>query len=139
MQDQYYTFNMFDAQAWWARDVMLGRIELPSAAEMAADSADWLEREEALETAYEEIDFQGDSTQELVDATDYPDFNIGEVNRMFKQWKADKNADIMNYRDKGFQSTLTGTMAPVHHTPWMEAMDDSMATYLIDEAPEGGG
>ena len=38
MQDQYYTFNMFDAQAWWARDVMLGRIELPSAAEMAADS-----------------------------------------------------------------------------------------------------
>ena len=139
MQDQYYTFNMFDAQAWWARDVMLGRIELPSAAEMAADSAAWLEREEALGTAYEEIDFQGDYTQDLVDATDYPDFNIPEVNRMFKQWKADKKADIMNYRDKGFRSTLTGTMAPVHHTPWMEAMDDSMATYLLDEAPEGGG
>jgi hypothetical protein len=30
-------------------------------------------------------------------------------------------------------------MAPVHHTPWMEAMDDSMETYLLDEAPEGGG
>jgi len=139
MQDQYYTYNMFDAQAWWARDVMLGRIELPSAAEMAADSAAWLEREEALGTAYEEIDFQGDYTQDLVDATDYPDFDIPEVNRMFKQWKNDKKADIMNYRDKGFRSTLTGTMAPVHHTPWMEAMDDSMATYLLDEAPEGGG
>ena len=139
MQDQYYTFNMFDAQAWWARDVMLGRIELPSAAEMAADSAAWLEREEALGTAYEEIDFQGDYTQDLVDATDYPDFDIPEVNRMFKQWKNDKKADIMNYRDKGFRSTLTGTMAPVHHTPWMKAMDDSMATYLLDEAPEGGG
>jgi trimethylamine monooxygenase len=139
MQDQYYTFNMFDAQAWWARDVMLGRIELPSAAEMAADSAAWLEREEALGTAYEEIDFQGDYTQDLVDATDYPDFDIPEVNRMFKQWKNDKKADIMNYRDKGFRSTLTSTMAPVHHTPWMKAMDDSMATYLLDEAPEGGG
>ena len=139
MQDQYYTFNMFDAQAWWARDVMLGRIELPSAAEMAADSAAWLEREEALGTAYEEIDFQGDYTQDLVDATDYPDFDIPEVNRMFKQWKADKKADIMNYRDKGFRSTLTGTMAPVHHTPWITAMDDSMETYLLDEAPEGGG
>ena len=33
----------------------------------------------------------------------------------------------------------TGTEAPIHHTPWMEAMDDSMATYLLDEAPEGGG
>ena len=139
MQDQYYTYNMFDAQAWWARDVMLGRIELPSAAEMAADSAAWLEREEALGTAYEEIDFQGDYTQDLVDATDYPDFDIPEVNRMFKQWKNDKKADIMNYRDKGFRSTLTSTMAPVHHTPWMKAMDDSMATYLLDEAPEGGG
>ena len=139
MQDQYYTFNMFDAQAWWARDVMLGRIELPSTAEMAADSAGWLEREEALETAYEEIDFQGDYTQDLVDATDYPDFNIAEVNRMFKEWKGHKNADIMGYRNLGFPSTLTGTVAPIHHTPWMEAMDDSMATYLLDEAPEGGG
>ena len=139
MQDQYYTFNMFDAQAWWARDVILGRIELPSVAEMTADSAGWLEREEALETAYEEIDFQGDYTQELVDATDYPDFDIGEVNRMFKEWKGHKNADIMGYRNLGFPSTLTGTEAPIHHTPWMEAMDDSMATYLLDEAPEGGG
>ena len=33
MQDQWYTFNMFDAQAWYARDVILGRIELPDAAE----------------------------------------------------------------------------------------------------------
>ncbi len=29
MQDQFYTFNMFDAQAWYARDVILGRIKLP--------------------------------------------------------------------------------------------------------------
>ncbi|MEM8647821.1 MAG: NAD(P)/FAD-dependent oxidoreductase, partial [Pseudomonadota bacterium] len=25
MQDQWYTFNMFDAQAWYARDVMMGK------------------------------------------------------------------------------------------------------------------
>ncbi len=30
MQDQYYTFNMFDAQAWYVRDVILGRLALPS-------------------------------------------------------------------------------------------------------------
>ena len=29
MQDQFYTFNMFDAQAWYARDVIMGRIKLP--------------------------------------------------------------------------------------------------------------
>ena len=36
MQDQFYTFNMFDAQAWFARDVIMGRIKLPSAEAMAA-------------------------------------------------------------------------------------------------------
>ena len=41
--------------------------------------------------------------------------------------------------DLGFPSTLTGTMAPAHHTPWLDALDDSMATYLLDEAPDGGG
>ena len=34
MQDQYYTFNMFDVQAWYARDVIMGRIQLPSKDEM---------------------------------------------------------------------------------------------------------
>ena len=137
MQDQYYTFNMFDAQAWYARDVMMGRIELPSAREMATHSAIWEKREKTLETAYEEIDFQGDYTQELVDHTDYPDFNIPEVNRMFKEWKHHKKEDMMGYRNRGFPSTLTNTMAPVHHTPWIEALDDSMATYLLDQAPGG--
>ncbi len=37
MQDQYYTFNMFDAQAFVARDVVLGRLPLPEADAMAAD------------------------------------------------------------------------------------------------------
>ena len=26
MQDQWYTFNMFDAQAWWVRDVILEKL-----------------------------------------------------------------------------------------------------------------
>ena len=45
----------------------------------------------------------------------------------------------MEYRDWGLASTLTGTVAPVHRTPWVEALDDSMATYLLSQAPEGGG
>ena len=31
MQDQWFTFNMFDAQAWYARDIILGRLQLPDA------------------------------------------------------------------------------------------------------------
>lgn len=35
MQDLWYSFNLFDAQAWFARDYMLGRIKLPQPAAMA--------------------------------------------------------------------------------------------------------
>ena len=130
MQDQYYTFNMFDAQAWYARDVMMGRIELPPREGRDAHDAQWKARNDALETAYEEIDYQGDYTQMLVDQTDYPDFNIPAVNQMFKEWKGHKGDDIMGYRNLGFTSPITGTMPPPHHTPWLEALDDSMEDYL---------
>ena len=30
MQDQWFTFNMFDAQAWWVRDAIMGRIAIPT-------------------------------------------------------------------------------------------------------------
>lgn len=49
MQDQFFTFNMFDAQAWWARDVILGRITIPaSLQDRIKDSEPWVEREKDL-------------------------------------------------------------------------------------------
>ena len=130
--DQYYTFNMFDAQAWYARDVMLGRIALPSGDEMAKHSQAWRDREEALENPEQEIWFQGDYVKELVAATDYPDFDVDAVSRTFMEWEHHKEADIMGYRDNAYRSIMTGTMSPKHHTPWMEAMDDSIEAYLTD-------
>src|SRR4029450_4665223 len=44
MADQFYTFNMLAAQAWFARDVILGRIKLPSLDAMHANSAEWRAR-----------------------------------------------------------------------------------------------
>jgi trimethylamine monooxygenase len=130
MQDQFYTFNMFDAQAWYARDVILGRIKLPSAAEMAADSAKWRAREETLADAEQMIWFQGDYTKELMEATDYPSFDIEETNKTFMEWEHHKMENIMGFRDNAYKSLMTGTMAPKHHTKWMEAMDDSLESYL---------
>lgn len=39
---------MFDAQAWWARDVILGKILIPGPEVMAKASLLWEEREAAL-------------------------------------------------------------------------------------------
>ena len=30
MQDQFHTFNMFDCQAWYARDVIMNKIKIPN-------------------------------------------------------------------------------------------------------------
>ena len=132
MQDQWYTFNMFDAQAWYARDVILGRIELPDAAEQARWISDFQAAEDAVEDDYGAIDFQGAYTQDLVDQTDYPDFNTPLVNKMFYDWKKHKKQSILGYRDHGHTSPLTGTVAPIHHTRWEDALDDSLESYLAD-------
>ena len=132
VQDQYYTFNMFDAQAWYARDVILGRLEPPPAEEMAKHSQAWRDREETLADEEQNIWFQGDYVAELIAATDYPDFDIEQVNKTFMEWEHHKEANIMGFRDNGYRSVMTGTMAPQHHTPWMEAMDDSLEAYLAD-------
>ncbi len=130
MQDQFYTFNMFDAQAWYARDVILGRIPLPDADGMKAHFDAWRAREEGLEDAEQMIWFQGDYVKELLAATDYPDFDIEGVNRTFMEWEHHKVESIMGFRDNGYRSLMTGNMAPKHHTPWIEAMDDSLEAYL---------
>jgi len=133
MQDQWYTFNMFDAQAWYARDLILGRIELPSFEEMQSHTKELHERETAQDDAAYAIDFQGEYTQMLIDETDYPDFDIKGVNRTFKDWKHNKKDDIMGFRDKSHASLMTGTQSPPHHTPWLKALDDSLEAYLKQE------
>ncbi|MEN8950249.1 NAD(P)/FAD-dependent oxidoreductase [Planktotalea arctica] len=130
MQDQWFTFNMFDAQAWWVRDVILERIALPDHAAMVADVAARQAAEAALEDDYACIWYQGDYTKELIEETDYPSFDVEGACQAFKAWKGHKMRDIMTFRDNAYASVITGTMAPLHHTPWKDALDDSLDVYL---------
>jgi trimethylamine monooxygenase len=130
MQDQYYTFNMFDAQAWYARDVILGRLMLPSSEARNADIVSWCSREEAVTNPFEGIDFQTEYVRDLLTATDYPHLDVDRVAQLFKDWEHHKGESILGYRDHCYPSTLTGNLAPKHHTRWMEAMDDSLPAFL---------
>ena len=130
MQDQFYTFNMFDAQAWYARDVIMGAITLPEPDAISGDIDSWVTREEALENPTEQIDFQTEYSKDLCKHTDYPPIDWDKMAQTFKDWEHHKEDDIMTYRDRAFSSSVTNTESPVHHTPWADAMDDSMETYL---------
>ena len=130
MHDQWFTFNMFDAQAWWVRDAIMGRIEIPEKADRRADVDARKAAEAAIPDDYGCIWYQGDYTKELIDETDYPSFDVEGACQAFKAWKGHKVADIMTFRNNAYASVITGTMAPMHHTPWKDALDDSMDVYL---------
>ncbi len=135
MQDQWFTFNMFDAQAWWARDVILGRIALPPGKqEMVADVEARVAAEDAGKDDYDAIRYQGDYVKELIAETDYPSFDVDGANEAFFEWKKHKKKSIMEFRNNSYRSVITGTMAPPHHTPWKEALDDSLQAYLGTQA-----
>ncbi|MCB4379243.1 NAD(P)/FAD-dependent oxidoreductase, partial [Synechococcus sp. MU1644] len=130
MQDQWFTFNMFDAQAWWVRDAIMGKIAMPSKAVMEADVVDRVAREDAGEDDYDAIWYQGDYIKELIAETDYPSFDVEGACQAFKAWKGHKKQGIMTFRDNCYASVMTGSMAPIHHTPWVDALDDSLEVYL---------
>lgn len=136
MQDQYYTFNMFDAQAWVARDFIMEKLTLPSKAKRRIDMDKWLDKNSKLETHNDDVDFQSEYIKDLLSLSDYPDFNVDKVGEMFKEWLKDKEDNILTYRDKTFQSVVTGTKAETHHTEWMDELDDSKERYLYQTESE---
>ena len=136
MQDQYYTFNMFDAQAWIARDFMMESYKLPEKAKRRIDIDKWLKAIDKLESGADDVDFQSAYIKDILKLSDYPDFNVDQVGVMFKEWLQDKDENILTYRDKTFQSVVTGTKAETHHTEWMDELDDSKERYLYFQESE---
>ena len=132
MQDQWFTFTMFDAQAWWARDVIMGSLKVPDRFAMLADISDRVAREEAGEGDHDAICYQGDYVRELIAETDYPMFDVEGACRTFKSYKMHKKQNIMGFRDNGYKSIITGTPASIRHIKWVDELDDSLEWYLRD-------
>ena len=132
MQDQWFSFNMFDLQAWYARDVILGKIAVPK--DKAVLLADVARRVAAEDVAADPIVYQGEYLKELQKQTDYPAFNIDGMAAMLHEWKHHKKEDMMTFRDKQFKSVISHTMSAKHHTPWLSCLDDSLEDYVRKEA-----
>jgi len=86
--------------------------------------------EDAGQDAHDAIHYQGEYVKELIAETDYPSFDVDGANEAFFEWKKHKKKGIMEFRNHSYRSVITGTMAPPHHTPWKDALDDSLESYL---------
>ena len=108
----------------------MGKIKMPHDKEIDKDINEWISKEEKLEDPIQMIDFQTEYTKDLYAASDYPKIDFELIRTHFKDWEHHKEEDIVTYRNQSFSSAVTGTEAPIHHTPWAEAMDDSMETFM---------
>jgi len=130
VQDQYYTYTMFDVCALWAVKYIEGDFTLPDQKAMESDWKAWDARNKSLKDGHEQIDFQTDYVMDLARdcGSDYP-YNI-DVSDIFHTWKGHKTNDILTYRDQSFASKFTGVQSPIHHTNFMYALDDSLETFM---------
>lgn len=130
VQDQYYTYTMFDVCGLWAAKYVQQEISLPDKETMDKNWREWVEKNKQLKDCYDDIKFQTDYVMEIAAdcGEDYP-FNI-DVTDIFNAWEDDKHDDILTYRDKSFASKFTGTPSPIHHTTFMKALDDSLETFM---------
>jgi len=121
---------MFDAQAWYVRDVILGKIAVPDEALRVLDVSDRQKAEEHLKDGRSGICYQGAYISELMNETDCPRFDVGATNKAFTAYVGHKKKGIMTFRDHCFESAITKKRAPKHSTRWSDDMDDSLDAYL---------
>jgi len=135
MMDQYYTFTMFDAQACYARDYILGKTKLePDMDKRAADIKMWGNRFAVLKDGHDDIDYQRDYVADLLEHCEYPEHNHAERAELLHRWKNDRHNNILTYRDQSFTSVMTGDVAPLPAVPWVQNLDDSIEGYYRNKA-----
>jgi len=122
-QDQFYTFPMFDLQAQFVRDIIIGKLKVPSISEMKDDVALWIEQDKNAIDYDAKIDFQTKYMKNLCEEMKC-EFNV-DASEMFKEWERNKSENIVTYRDRVFTSMHTKNLSPKLQIPWWEAFDDS--------------
>ena len=74
------------------------------------------------------IDYQTDFVKDLCSDVGFEyDVDVADV---YHVWEDHKKEDILTYRDRSFKSKFTGTAAPVYHTTFMRAFDDTLESFI---------
>ncbi len=115
-----------DIQAWYLRDVLLGRIPLEMDGEFRAkDVAEWIELGNAAEDFKDVAVFVHKYLKELVaDVKDYPRIDLDGALPLFVRLYQDKLERVVDFRDRVYTSLYTGTTAVENKIPWINADKD---------------
>lgn len=131
IQDQFFSFTMFDAQGLWICRYITDTLpnKPKSCEEMKKEGQKWVQRCKSLKDIHEQIDFQADFIKDLSNGTGYsPD--VPKANKFFHKWDSDKRANIVTYRDQQFKSLYSGTETAPCSKPWFQNFDDSIDSFV---------
>ena len=74
------------------------------------------------------IDYQTDFVKDLcADVKFQYDVDYADV---YHVWEDHKRENILTFRDQAFVSKFTCTLAPLYHTTFMKAFDDSLRSFV---------
>jgi len=126
MQNIFFSFPGLDIEAWYICAVILNRIKIPSQDERLRDMEHWQVREKNISKFEEVVEFMTDYFEELVNLSNYQNYNIrAAADRLQAGWR-DKLEDIVTYRNKSFTSILTGATSAVNKIPWIDEKEDNL-------------
>ena len=130
MHDQTWTLPLFDTQAWYCRDVVLGKIVLPPAEERQKNIDEWITKMRAIDGKKAMVEFHGAYIEDMQAATDYPNIDTEAQIKIFIEWVTNKYSNIMTFRDQVHTSTITNVTGAPPKTPWLQQFDTSKEQFL---------
>ena len=114
MQNQLFTFPMFDVQAIWACKYITGTLKIPNKAEMLQDIDHWRKKHDDTVTDMHTVaDFQADYISDVSRDVSVGDdiYKPKERATFYHQWIKSKEENINTYRQKQFASIYSGVQA----------------------------
>ena len=131
MQNQCFSFPLFEAQAFYVRDVILNKICLPEKQKMIERFEN--ERKEEIEVGSNPekmIRFQAKYIKHLNSMTDYPDYDIEKMVNIFMDWGKNKYKDVMTFRDKQHKSIFSGIKGKDVKKTWLKEEDERIKNFV---------
>ncbi|XP_068692248.1 trimethylamine monooxygenase-like [Montipora foliosa] len=125
---EYYTFTMFEAQAHWAVNCIMGDMKVPDLQTMENDIKSWITKMKQIDGPDDGIDFQTDYIADVCQESGYG-YNL-DASAAYHAWIKYKMEDITTYRSQSYTNIFTGKKSPVPRTPFMQEFDDSMEHFL---------
>ena len=127
-----FFFNVYEAQAIWACRNIIGKIQLPSRAEMQADIDIWKNNVKEATKDHDfgqTFEFMEEYFRYMVDIVGY-NKNVLELQNAIATLVKHRSENPCTWRDKQFKSICTGNTSPPLSTPWMSNFDNKLEEFV---------